>query len=167
MQSSLTIGRVLSSHGLRGEVKIESFSGEEDHIRSLRKASLIVDGQEREHGVINVRGSGKNLIVLFDGIDSPEKAKEYCGAEISVHRRYAAPLKEGEYYFADLVHCKVFFEKEHCGSVCSVWKNGHCDMLEIVCLDGHVAHVPLQDHFVSRVDVDERVIELNMDWILE
>ena len=167
MKSRLVVGQVLSSHGVRGEVNVRSLSGEHDHIRSLKRACLSIAGRETEHDLITVRGRGKNLIVLFDGITSPEEAKSYRSAEIIVHRDQALQLEDGEYYVADLVHCKVLFEDEPRGHVRSVWGNGQCEMLEVERLDGQIVQLPLQDHFIAQVDVHSKIIQLKVAWVLE
>ncbi|MGI9256342.1 MAG: ribosome maturation factor RimM, partial [Salinispira sp.] len=172
-------------------VKIESLSGEYEHITSLNTVLLaaavgkatvggVADGtadratadgatgrQISEHKMLSVRGRGKYRIVLFDKIDSPERAASYRGAEILIERSDAHPLAEGEYYLADLVNCGVFFNDTKQGHVHAIWNNRICDMLEILCLDGRTAHVPFQDMFIGWVDIQSECIELKVNWILE
>lgn len=168
MRPTLVIARVLSPHGLKGEVKVESFSGESKHIKALKTAWLHIGDKKTEHRVISVRGMEKTPIVLFGGISSPEEAGAYRGAEVIVDRAQGSPLAGDEYYLADLVQCQVNFEGRQRGHVCAVWHNGLCDMLEVECLDdGRVVQVPLQDQFISHVDVRNGRIELTVDWILE
>lgn len=171
MKPTLVIARVRSPHGLKGEVKVESFSGESKHIKALKTAWLHIGDKKTEHKVISVRGMPETPIVLFEGISSPEEAATYRGAEVIVARAQANPLAGDEYYLADLVQCKVYFEGRQKGHVNAVWHNGICDMLEVECLDdddnGRVAQLPLQDRFVSQVDVRNGRIELTVDWILE
>lgn len=167
MAEKLVIGRVLSSHGVRGEVKVKSLSGEDSHFKALDTVVIRYRGRDIEKKLLSVRGALPNLIIAFEGITSPEEARKYRGAEVLVDREHAAPLKDGEYYFADLTGCKVHFEGEEKGTVTSVWENVNCDMLELELKDGQIVQVPLQDQFVADVDTGEKRIELRVDWILE
>jgi 16S rRNA processing protein RimM len=171
MSGHLVIGKIVSSHGVRGEMKIKSLSGEDTHFRSAEKLLVrtVFGGtaRDRELKVVSVRGAQPNLIVAFEGISSPEEAQKYRGAQVLLDRSLAAPLAEGEYYFADLEGCDVFYGEEKRGTVKSVWENSNCDMLEVVLTDGQVVQVPLQDQFVDEVDTERKVIALRVDWILE
>jgi 16S rRNA processing protein RimM len=168
MIEKLVIGRIRASHGIRGEVKVQSISGEDSHIRKLKKIWLrLSNGLEKELTVRDVRGVLPNLIMAFEEITSPEQARSYRGAELLAPREQAAPLKEGEYYIADLVGCEVVFESTVLGTVTSVWENSNCDMLEVSMTSGETAQLPLQDEFVLSVDIDARRIELKVDWIFE
>lgn len=187
MEDRLVVGRVVSSHGIRGEMKIRSLSGEDSHIRKLkrlwlrtetrntgrgnaeRSAAMTPSGAYKtvERKVISVRGALPNLILALEGITTPEEARKYRGAEILVERNNASPLREGEFYYSDLAGCKVCFEGRVLATVRSVWENSNCDMLEVVCDDGRIAQIPLQEQFVGDISVEERRIELKVDWILE
>lgn len=167
MEDRLAIGRITSSHGVRGEMKIQSLSGEDAHIRKIKRVWLRTEVRIIEKKVISVRGALPNLIIALEGISTPEEARKYRGAEVLVDRADALPLNEGEYYFSDLQGCEVLFEGKKMGVVTSVWENSNCDMLEVKCEDGHIAQLPLQDQFVGEVSTDARRIELKVDWILE
>ncbi len=171
MSGYLKIGRIVSSHGVRGEVKVKSFSGDDTHFKSADSLILrrSVGGTVRERKVklLSLRGALPNLIAAFEGISSPEDARAYRGAELLIERNAAQALKDGEYYFADLEGCALEFNGAEVGRVKSVWENSNCDMLEVVLTDGRIAQVPLQDKFVAEVDTQNARIELRVDWILE
>jgi 16S rRNA processing protein RimM len=167
MEDRLVIGRIRASHGVRGEVKVQSLSGEDRHFHRIKTVWLRLENRERQLTVLSVRGALPNLILAFEGISSPEEARKYRGAEILVKRDEAAALKTGEYYIADLIGCHIVYRDEVLGEVLSVWENSNCDMFEVQCTDGHKVQVPFQDEFVGDVDTSNRRIELKVDWILE
>lgn len=162
----IAIGKIRTSHGIRGFVKIVSYSGETDHFFDLKKVTLKSDRITREFDVEKVNPMGDSVILKLTGIDTPEKAKAIAGMEIWVPREKAAPLKEGEYYHADLYGCEMLFEGETVGKVKSIIEGGGGELFEIELNSGESVLVPFRDEFVGEIFIEKKLIELKNDWIL-
>lgn len=163
----IAIGRIRSAHGLKGFLKIMSFSGETDHFFSLENVYIIQKGSERQMIVEEVKPAGREILIKFKGIDNPENAKLFSGSEIFAEKNNAAPLKKGEFYHADLLHCNLIFNGIAVGSIVSIWNNGKKDYLEIKKKDGSVCMIPFIEQFIGNVDLDERTIILLNDELLQ
>lgn len=111
----LTVGFVRGSHGLTGEVRIESASGRYEHIAALKEVTLVQKGISAKYAVENARVAGNVLYVKFAGVDSPEAAKKLNGAALQTSRENACPLKEGEWYVEDLKKCSLVYFGEKNG----------------------------------------------------
>lgn len=185
----LVAGVVRSAFGVRGALKVESVSGESEHLLKLASVTLRrVAGARRsglassvtrdapngnEHSgvqsfpVESSRRHGETLLVMkLAGIESPEQVREWNGAELLVSRHEAAQCGENEYYIADLVGLTIVHDGESVGTVLSVWDNGASDMLEVKCARG-VQMIPFRSPFIGGVSVEEGTIELLTGWILE
>lgn len=162
----LAIGRINGTHGLRGDVKVESFSGEYDHFYSLETVLLKKDGREREMDVEAVKRSGGKAVVSFRGVDSVEDAARLRGWELWGSREQAAPLGDEEYYIADVIGLKVMEQGEELGTISAVYDGGQGQLLEID-LGERKAIVPFLSVYVERVDLEEGSVELRERWILE
>lgn len=165
------IGRVRTTHGVRGELKVESLSGETKHFTGLSRVRLIRrDGRgpvEREtREVESVRLAHRLVLLKLTGVDSPEAAKRWRGWEIAVDRADAAPLAQGEYYYADLVGLTVFVDGEERGRVTDLWEGGPTVMLGITRSDGEERLVPFQAEFVASVDLEEGSLVLETDEVI-
>ena len=146
----LTVGFVRGSHGLTGEVRIESASGRYDHIAVLKEVALVQKGISAKYAVENARVAGNVLYMKFAGVDSPEAAKKLNGAALQTSRENACPLKEGEWYVEDLKKCSlVYFGEENglgndvaptddirsrsvVGSITDVLEGGAGELLEVL-----------------------------------
>lgn len=146
----LTVGFVRGSHGLTGEVRIESASGRYEHIAALKEVTLVQKGISAKYAVENARVAGNVLYVKFAGVDSPEAAKKLNGAALQTSRENACPLKEGEWYVEDLKKCSlVYFGEENglgndvaptddvrsrsvVGSITDVLEGGAGELLEVL-----------------------------------
>jgi 16S rRNA processing protein RimM len=156
----LAVGRVQKSHGLKGYIKVKSLSGEIEHLLRLTNVHLGSAGTLTVFQVENVRRASGAVLLKLVGIDSPENAAEYRGQLIWVERRFASALGKEEYYIADLEGCRLFREGVPIGTVVAVPEGGGGDFLEVESTEGKRLIVPFSSHFVGRVDIAERRIEL-------
>ncbi|MFW6289139.1 MAG: ribosome maturation factor RimM [Spirochaetota bacterium] len=166
MDDELVIGRVRTAHGVRGELKVESMSGETDHFGSLATVTLVSGDRRHELAVEGVRVVHRAVLLKLAGVDSPEDAKRWRGWEIVAPRRYAAPLREGEYYYGDLVGLRVLCDGTERGVVADVWEGGETVLLGIELPEGGQRLVPFQAAFVGEVDLEAGALELLNDEVL-
>jgi len=163
----VAIGRVRTSHGVRGEVKVLSYSGVFSHFETLQTISLRKGLVEKQLQVESFRWVGENLLLKFAGIDSPENAKLLADFEIWVSRDHAAPLEEGEVYLSDLVGCSLVFAGETKGQITGYLEGASKILLEVEKISGGTCIVPFQDVYLGDIDLTGRTVELKVDWILE
>lgn len=162
----LAVGVISSTHGITGELKVKSFSGEHEHLLGLRQALLRKGGVERTVTFEWVRRQDPGVIVKVEGLETPERARALVGWEIWVARASAAPLGDHEYYAADLCRCRLWFGEEDIGMVRSVWEGGPAQLLEVVGKAGKTFLVPFSDHFIGDVDLANGKISLKEDEII-
>ena len=154
-----------SPFGLSGRVKIESLSGEENHLFELKKIVLRKKEQEQEYLVEEIFRSPLSL--KLKGIDSPEAAKALKGAEICIPRENAAPLDEGEFYIEDLRGIKACYGETSVGVVSDIFEGGGGFLAEILLESGEKRLVPFINEFFGEIDLAAGRAELKNTWILE
>lgn len=163
----VAVGKVRTSHGVRGFIKVHSLSGEVDHFLRMKELVLKKRNTERSFVVETVRKAGPGeLLMKLEGIDSPEEGKSWSGAEILVDPDYAAQCTQNEYYYSDLIGCKLYHEDECLGTVVSLIENGISDLLEVKTAAGKRI-VPFQKVFIGEVDTKAGRIELKEPGLLE
>lgn len=164
----LAIGSVRTSHGVKGLLKVQSYSGEVDHFWDLKDIYLKDrKGRKKRFTVERVVPNGQEILMKLQGIDTPEVGKSYANWEIWVPREQAAPCEEGEFYFADLTGCELYHGDLIIGQVLCVLEAGGGDLLEIKRGEGENIFVPFRDEFIGDVNVKERKIELKELWVIE
>ena len=162
-QRMLTVGRLHGAFGVRGEVKLESFT---DPLRSIARYQpwILRDarGIERACEGVRVREGGKGLIATMPGIEDKDAADALRGTEVLVPRSALPPPAEGEFYWVDLEGMDVFTTTGVAlGTVSHLFSTGANDVL-VVRGDRERMIPRVRPDFV--VDVDFDASRITVDW---
>jgi len=178
-KAQLVVGFIRGSHGFQGECKVESASGEYEHLLKLKDVALKHGDVLKETKVESVSLGHDVAYVKFLGIDSDEDVRKYRGWEISVPRKYCKPLKKDEWYIEDLRNCSLIFEGKDdpavfdapkvLGKITDVMEGGGGNLLEAVLTDScdRKVLIPFNKEFIGKVDIENRTVQLMHLWILE
>jgi 16S rRNA processing protein RimM len=98
----LLMGRVAGVHGVRGWLKVISYTDPRANLLQYRDWSLIHDGKRAQAQLAESRSDGKQVLVRLAGIDDRDQAAELIGAEIWIGRDSLPEPDPGQYYWADL-----------------------------------------------------------------
>jgi len=149
MKSELTIGKVLKPHGLKGEVKIETFSSNPACFCTLKKLKL--DGAE--YAVKALRVEGTFGVLALAGVDDANEAENLRGKMISVNRADLPKLEAGKYYIADLFGMDVYVSGDKIGEIVDVLQYGSADVYVVKTADG-TCSFPALKQLIKSVDVE-------------
>ena len=105
MQQYLEAGRVVTTHGVRGEVKMELWC---DGVEFLRKVGQLYPSPQGGKAVkiASIRPMGQMALVKFEGVEDMDAARTLRG-QVYYFDRADAKLPEGRWYVADLIGCEV------------------------------------------------------------
>jgi len=162
----IAIGKIRTSHGVNGLVKILSFSGQTDHFLKLKEFVLKKDGKVKVLAVESIKASGSTVFAKLKGIDSPEVGKTYSGWEIWVPQKFAASLEPDEYYLKDLNGCELVNSGNVLGKIIGISENSINDLLEVKT-DSGVFIIPFKNEYIGEVNLDSNSVELTALWLLE
>jgi 16S rRNA processing protein RimM len=149
----ILLGRIVSAHGIRGEVVIDSFTGAAEDIAAYG-ALATEDGRKLDIKLVRTTPKG-GVIVRVAGVADRNGAEALRGTALYAQRGQLPELEEGEFYYEDLAGLRADNEAgEQIGQVVAVQNYGAGDLLE-VRLEGQRATelIPFTDAFVPVVDV--------------
>ncbi|KRA21115.1 MULTISPECIES: ribosome maturation factor RimM [unclassified Lysobacter] len=160
----ILLGRVLSAFGVRGEVKLESWT--EPRSAIFRYQPWIVrdpQGRERELSGVRGRESGKYLVASFPDVADRDAVEALRGTEIYVPRSALPPPSEGEYYWVDLEGLRVVtVDGVQLGTVSHLFATGANDVL-VARDDERERMIPFViPQYVTSVDFEAGVV--TVDW---
>ena len=102
MKRYLESGKIINTHGLHGEVKIEPWCDEPEFLLDFDR--LYIDNES--YKVLNARVQKNFVYIRFDGVDDLDKAIALKNKIVSIDRN-DNPLPEGEYYLQDIIGLKA------------------------------------------------------------
>jgi 16S rRNA processing protein RimM len=171
------VGFVRSPHGLAGNFKFLSASGEYAHFADMREVTLKDKARETTYAIEHLELSAAFPTMKLAGVDSPEAAQKLNGCEIIVPRDKGSPLREGEFYVEDLKQCVLVYNAPGCtsveaGIITGVLEGGADDLLEVAITgcsnqSERTCLVPFNKVFIGDVDIARKRVELRHLWILE
>ena len=93
----------------------------------------------------------------FAGVDNREAARALTNKFLTVDRKDAAPLDDGEFYTFDIIGCEVFDGDKKLGKVTEVLKTGSNDVFVV---EGEIL-IPALKSVVQSIDVSAKKILVN------
>jgi len=182
MDKKILIAKLLSAHGIKGEIKILYFG---DEIKNLEKYPLF-DSQNQTYKIkiINknkVANSSNQVgdkicIVKIEGINDRNQAEVLRGKELYVLRENFAKTKKNEFYISDLIGIDVVDNSyQKIGKIINVLNNSHNCLIEIEFLNNFISkknlykglqkidNFPFKNEFFPIVDVEKGFVVLEID----
>ena len=168
--SLILLGQFGAPHGLKGEVRLKTYTGDPFAIGDYGPLSSD-DGRTFE--ITHLRDAKEVLIARVKGVSDRNAAERLTNLKLYVDRSVLGEAEEeDEFFHADLVGLGVESETgETLGSVAAIYNFGAGDMVEIKPADGGKfvllpftkAAVPLVDIKGGRVVVDQAAYETARD----
>lgn len=161
----VVLGKIAGTFGVRGWVKINSYTDPPDNI--LEYAELLIGSGEQWNSVELEDGriTGKGVLGKLKGIETPEDARTRIGAELGVRRSALPPPAPGEYYWNDLEGLDAESASgERLGRVDHFRSTPAGTM--IVLRGERELWVPFVKDRIVKVDLEQRriVLDWSLDW---
>ena len=167
-EKPVVVGRILAPWGVHGWLQVYSYTAPREGIFAY--TPWWIDGSDEPVQIQNHKISGKRLVVQLPGIDTPEDARHWVDREISVARAQLPTLADGEFYWHDLVGCRVINHQQHAlGVVQGVLATGANDVLEVAGEQTqHAVLIPfVMGEYIESVDLDagQIVVDWPVEWL--
>jgi 16S rRNA processing protein RimM len=152
MAGHICIARIGAAHGVRGAVKLWTFT--EDPLAVKQYGPLATKDGARQFEVTHAREAKGHLVATLKGIATREEAERLNGIELYIAREKLPDTDENEYYHADLIGlAAVTPANEPLGRVIAIHNFGAGDIIEIVPPQGATMLLPFTNAVVPSVDV--------------
>ena len=157
------VGKIVGLSGVRGEVKLESYTEPRTRIFGYQPWLLKTASGESEISGCRGRAQGKGIVATLPEIDDRDAAARFVGSEIWVRRSALPESKRGEYYWADLEGLEVVtVEGAKLGRVSHLVATGANDVLVVAGERERLIPFVLDD-YVKEVDFDSGRITVAWD----
>ena len=166
-EEMIVLGKIVSVHGIRGEVKVYSFTDPLDNLLDYRRWTLKRGNVVRQAELVQGRVQGNVLVAKLKGLDDREIARTFAEFEILVPRSELPVLDDGEFYWSQLEGLKVIDQNGQLfGILDHMLETGANDVMVVKpcagSLDDRERLLPYTDQCVQAVDLEAG--EIRVDW---
>ena len=156
MAERICVAQIGGAHGLRGEVRLKSFTA--DPMAVSDYGPLMTEDGAASFELETVRPAKGHLIARFRGIDDRDAAERLANIRLFVSRERLPPLAADEFYHTDLIGlAAIATDGTEIGTVVAVHDFGAGDILEVQRqAGGGTLMVPFTAAFVPSVDIANR-----------
>lgn len=170
-QGYTTLGKVGAVHGVKGWVRLISFTEPADNILRYRNFYISTGTPPESREKIEIdesRVQGKHFIGHIAGCDDREEARAYTGRELQVKQSDLPELETEEFYWFQLEGLQVInLQNEVLGQVDHLIETGANDVMIVRPVENSIDKeerlIPfIKEQVIKQVDLDENIIRV--DW---
>ena len=159
----LEIGKITSLHGIKGFLRVRGWCDDVYVFKSLSYIYLDENGLKGLK-IKNVKFIKQDVLLLLEGIEDVEKAKELIGVIIYA-KREDLKIKEDENFIQDLIGIKIndYYEKTKCyGEIKDVLKIKGRSLYLIKTKEKKEVMIPANEEFIKEKRLDEGKIYVKL-----
>lgn len=162
------VGRIVNTHGVRGEVRILSTTDfeEERFVVGNKLAAFKKEDKKPTWVTIQSVRRHKNFILLtFEGMNNINLVEPFKEGMLKVTKDQMEEdlLEENEYFYHDIIGCSVVSEEgETIGEVKDILQTGANDVWVVKGVKGKEQYIPYIEDVVKDINIDEKVITIHV-----
>ena len=160
----ILVGKISNPHGIKGWIKVISFTDPIENILSYKKWTISDNETEKTYCLEDSRIQGNKIVIKLEGVNNRDDADLLKNLQIEINRSDLPELEENSYYWEDLVDFNVIDIKGmHVGKVDSLFRTGSNDVLVIINETKQRLLIPfIMEEVIKYVDLDKELISI--DW---
>ncbi|UBH14028.1 ribosome maturation factor RimM [Macrococcus armenti] len=154
----INVGKIVNTHGVKGEVKILTASDFASERFKPGKVLMIPFKEEKVTLTIKSYRTHKNFhMVSFEGLNNINDVEKYKGLDVFQDiENEDIVLDEHEYFYSDIIGCTVFDDAREIGTVKEIFETGANDVWVVQGEKEYL--IPYIEDVVKFIDIDHKKI---------
>lgn len=177
MQEYLSVGTIINTHGVRGEVKVSPSTSDVARFEYLLrffvdmspagagKGDAVAPNKNtplKEFFVESIRYHKNHVLLKLRGVDDMTAGEALKGREIWVPREDARELEEDEWFICDMLGMEVREDGVLLGKLVDVLETGSNDVYVTRDEAGHEILIPALKDIILTVDIEAGVMTVKL-----
>lgn len=151
----IEFGKIVNTHGIKGEIKIYSYTDNPKNILTLKKVYI----QNTEYYIEKIRYISNMFVAKLKGIDRIEDTASIMNKEIFREISKEELENEEEFFVRDLIGLEVLDEKKiHIGKLKDVINTGANDIYVVERENGEELLLPAIKSVIKKIDMKQKHI---------
>ncbi len=162
MLEYLSIGQIVNTHGVRGEVKVFPLTENMDRFSQLKDVYIEKNNELTQLSVVSVKYLSTMVVIKLKDIDSIEDAQKLKNMYIKVHRNNAVKLPKDNFFICDVIDMDVYStDATFLGKVKDVMKTGNNDVFVVENNKKEIL-IPALKTIFKEMNMEERKIVVEL-----
>lgn len=159
MENYLCIGKIINTHGIKGELKVQSYTDFPQQRFAKKQTVYVFFNQSYLPFVIASQRQHKGFILMtFEQLNSINDVEQYKNHDLYILESQQHCLPDGQYYWKQLIGLTVMMNGQEIGKVVDIEEtNGAQNNLRISGLNKNILY-PFVDSFIEKVDLEKQYI---------
>ena len=158
----ITIGKIVNTHGLKGALKVKSFTDFKE--QRYKKGITLYIVFERGFIPVTVisQKEMKNLdLIIFKEFNDINQVEKYKGCDLVINKELIHTLEEDDFYFDQIIGMDVYLEDELIGNCTDIRDYPQGEVL-VVKTNGKNKLIPFRKEFIKEVNVKDNRLSIIM-----
>lgn len=161
MIKHLQIGKIVNTHGVRGDVKVIPLTDDPKRFDDLEWVFIEKNSVLEKHYVKDVKYTKGFVLLKLSDIDTVEAAEQLRDCFVLVDRENAVKLPEDTYFICDIIGSAVYDENgDKLGELTDVLKTGSNDVYVVKRDSGKELLLPALKSVVTSVSIENKRIDV-------
>jgi 16S rRNA processing protein RimM len=165
----IPVGKIIGTHGIKGLLKVHSFSGNIESMQSCRTVTVKSPaGVLTRFGLKSVVPHAGKFMIGLQGLDDINLAEPLVGSEICLLRSQLPEPEDNEYYWCDLIGLQVATpDGRELGSIVDIFETGSSDIYVVRGAEREYL-IPAISSVVSSIDLKAgRILVTPLEGLLD
>ncbi|MGN1401690.1 MAG: ribosome maturation factor RimM [Bacillus sp. (in: firmicutes)] len=166
MEKWFNVGKIVNTHGIKGEVRVISrtdFADERYKPGNVLHLFREDIDQPTELKIISYRRHKNFDMLMFEGYSNVNEVEPFKGGILKVPESSLSPLEGDEFYFHEIIGCEVVTDEgEKLGTIKEILTPGANDVWVVKAQKGKDILIPYIKDVVKDVDVKAKVVTVKL-----
>ncbi|MDC0110929.1 ribosome maturation factor RimM [Alphaproteobacteria bacterium] len=157
----IEIGSFIGVHGIKGQVKLKSFTETPENIFNYKE--FFLENNDKVLIIKLISKVKQSLICKIKDVDTRDEAENYRGLKLFIKQDSLPKLEDNEFYHRDLMEFEVYnLKKESFGKIKSFNDFGGGLLIEVK-KENKLFYLPVGDNFLEDIDYKQKEVIINLD----
>lgn len=165
MNKWFNVGKIVNTHGIRGEARIISKTdfADERYKPGSKLYLFMPDAKTPLELTVKAHRKHKNFDLLtFEGYENINHVEKMKGGILKITEEQLTELEENEFYYHEIIGCTVVTQTgEEIGTVKEILSPGANDVWVVNRKGGKEALIPYIEDVVKKIDIENKKIEID------
>lgn len=166
MNEYIKVGKIINTHGIKGELKILPTTDDIKRFELLNQVYVETKNGLVAYPIDGVRYIKNFVLIKLKGIEDISQAERLKTCVIKIPKALALPLEENEYYIDDLYNMKVVTkEGENLGEIVDILFTASNDVYVVKDIkDPKVKEllIPAIEDCIIKVDIKQKIMTVHL-----